>query len=99
MSETTAETGATATTWHGQEGDPIVVLAHDWNGRLPWIVVDRFNDAMDAQRYLLQLFDRVIVERLRFGNGRRLGQVIGRFGALRLGHDVKMSVGTRDANG
>ncbi|MCH1881815.1 dienelactone hydrolase family protein [Agrococcus sp. ARC_14] len=27
----------TATRWHGTEGDPVVVLAHDWNGRLPWI--------------------------------------------------------------
>jgi carboxymethylenebutenolidase len=27
----------TATHWYGTEGDPVVVLAHDWNGRLPWI--------------------------------------------------------------
>ncbi|WP_405218941.1 dienelactone hydrolase family protein [Agrococcus sp. Ld7] len=35
-----SETGASAqapTSWHGTAGDPIVVLAHDWNGRLPWI--------------------------------------------------------------
>lgn len=30
-------TDDTATHWHGTEGDPVVVLAHDWNGRLPWI--------------------------------------------------------------
>lgn len=30
-------TDDTATRWHGAEGDPVVVLAHDWNGRLPWI--------------------------------------------------------------
>ncbi|SFS09335.1 carboxymethylenebutenolidase [Agrococcus baldri] len=26
----------TATRWHGTEGDPVVVVLHDWNGRLPW---------------------------------------------------------------
>lgn len=36
MSETT-DTTAQATHWHGTEGDPVAVLAHDWNGRLPWI--------------------------------------------------------------
>lgn len=35
--DTDASTDATPTAWHGQDGDPIVVLAHDWNGRLPWI--------------------------------------------------------------
>lgn len=30
-------TDDTATRWYGTEGDPVVVLAHDWNGRLPWI--------------------------------------------------------------
>jgi len=30
-------TDDTATHWHGTEGDPVVVLAHGWNGRLPWI--------------------------------------------------------------
>jgi carboxymethylenebutenolidase len=30
-------TDDTATRWYGAEGDPVVVLAHDWNGRLPWI--------------------------------------------------------------
>lgn len=30
-------TDDTATRWHGAEGDPAVVLCHDWNGRLPWI--------------------------------------------------------------
>lgn len=36
MRESNDESG-TATTWHGEEGEPLVVLAHDWNGRLPWI--------------------------------------------------------------
>lgn len=26
-----------ATTWHGAAGAPVVVLLHDWHGRLPWI--------------------------------------------------------------
>ncbi|MCR8671839.1 dienelactone hydrolase family protein [Agrococcus sp. HG114] len=30
-------TDDTATRWYGAAGDPVVVLLHDWNGRLPWI--------------------------------------------------------------
>lgn len=30
------QTDDTATHWHGTEGDPVVVVLHDWNGRLPW---------------------------------------------------------------
>lgn len=36
------------------------------DGRPPWIVVNRLSDVLDAQRYILQLFDSVLVERLRF---------------------------------
>lgn len=35
--EHTTDEHAPTTAWHGREGDPVVVLAHDWNGRLPWI--------------------------------------------------------------
>lgn len=37
MSETTGASAQAPTSWHGTAGDPVVVLAHDWNGRLPWI--------------------------------------------------------------
>ena len=45
-------TDDTATHWHGTEGDPVVVLAHDWNGRLPWIdeLAERY---LAAERYSL----------------------------------------------
>jgi exodeoxyribonuclease V alpha subunit len=36
------------------------------DGRPPWIVVNRLSDVLDAQRYLLELFESVLVERLRF---------------------------------
>ena len=36
------------------------------DGRPPWIVVNRLSDVLDAQRYVLELFDSVLVERLRF---------------------------------
>ena len=36
------------------------------DGRPPWIVVNRLNDIQEAQRYVLELFDSVLVERLRF---------------------------------
>lgn len=36
------------------------------DGRSPWIVVNRLSDVMEAQRHVLELFDSVLVERLRF---------------------------------
>ena len=35
-------------------------------GRPPWVVVNRFTEALDAQHYVLQLFESVLAERLRF---------------------------------
>jgi len=36
------------------------------DGRPPWIIVNRLSDVLDAQRYVLELFESVLVERLRF---------------------------------
>lgn len=36
------------------------------DGRPPWIVVNRHSEVLDAQRYILDLFDSVLVEKLRF---------------------------------
>ena len=36
------------------------------DGRLPWVVVNRLTDAAAAQRYLLELFEGVLVEKLGF---------------------------------
>jgi exodeoxyribonuclease V alpha subunit len=36
------------------------------DGRPPWIVVHRLSDVLEAQRYVLELFESVLVERLRF---------------------------------
>ncbi len=36
------------------------------DGRPPWIVVNRLSDVLDTQRYVLDLFDSVLVERFRF---------------------------------
>ncbi len=36
------------------------------DGRRPWYVVDQFGDALAAQRFLLDLFEGVLVEKLRF---------------------------------
>lgn len=36
------------------------------DGRPPWIVVNRLNDVLDAQKHVLELFESVLVERLRF---------------------------------
>jgi exodeoxyribonuclease V alpha subunit len=36
------------------------------DGRPPWIVVNRLTDVLDAQRYVLELFESVLAERLRF---------------------------------
>lgn len=36
------------------------------DGRPPWIVINRLSDVLDAQRHVLELFDSVLVERLRF---------------------------------
>jgi exodeoxyribonuclease V alpha subunit len=38
----------------------------DDHGRSPWLVVNRLSDVMDAQRYVLELFDSVLVEKLGF---------------------------------
>jgi exodeoxyribonuclease V alpha subunit len=38
----------------------------DEDGRLPWFVLNRFEDVLDAQRYLLALFEGTIRERLGF---------------------------------
>jgi len=35
------------------------------DGRPPWIVANRLTDILDAQRYVLELYDSVLVERLR----------------------------------
>lgn len=36
------------------------------NGRSPWVVANRFTEILDAQKYVLELFDRVLVEQLGF---------------------------------
>lgn len=36
------------------------------DGRRPWYVVDQFGDALAAQRFLLDLYDGVLAEKLRF---------------------------------
>lgn len=36
------------------------------NGRSPWVVANRFTEALAAQQYVLELFDQVLVERLGF---------------------------------
>jgi exodeoxyribonuclease V alpha subunit len=36
------------------------------DGRRPWYVVDQFSDAFAVQRFILDLFESVLVERLRF---------------------------------
>jgi len=36
------------------------------NGRSPWVVANRFTEVLAAQRYVLELFDQVLVERLGF---------------------------------
>jgi exodeoxyribonuclease V alpha subunit len=36
------------------------------DGRPPWIVESRLSDVLDAQRYVLELFESVLVKRLRF---------------------------------
>lgn len=48
-------TDDTATRWHGAEGDPVVVLAHDWNGRLPWI--DDFGARLADEGFRVAVLD------------------------------------------
>src|SRR5439155_17248386 len=36
------------------------------SGRRPWYLVDQFTDALAVQRFVLDLFENVLVERLRF---------------------------------
>lgn len=55
MDETIDETGTAATAWHGRDGDPVVVLVHDWNGRLPWI--DGFARRLAAEGYRVAVPD------------------------------------------
>jgi len=56
MSETGRESTSTAaTTWRGRDGDPVVVLAHDWNGRLPWI--EGFAARLAAEGYRVAVPD------------------------------------------
>lgn len=38
----------------------------DANGRSPWLVVNRLSDVLEAQRHVLELFESVLIERLRF---------------------------------
>jgi exodeoxyribonuclease V alpha subunit len=38
----------------------------DLDGRLPWVVANRFTEVLAAQRYILELFDHVLVDRLGF---------------------------------
>jgi len=54
MRESSDESG-TPTTWHGEEGEPLVVLAHDWNGRLPWI--DELAARLAAEGYRVAVPD------------------------------------------
>lgn len=54
MSETT-EASTRATSWHGTAGDPVVVLAHDWNGVLPWI--DAFAAKLAAEGFRVAVPD------------------------------------------
>lgn len=55
--ENALATAATAspTTWYGTEGDPVVVLLHDWHGRLPWI--DDFGARLAEQGYRVAVPD------------------------------------------
>lgn len=48
-------TDDTATHWHGTEGDPIVVVLHDWNGRLPW--ADAFGERLAAEGFRVAVPD------------------------------------------
>ena len=36
------------------------------NGSCPWVIASGFTDALAAQAYILELFDRVLIEKLRF---------------------------------
>lgn len=48
-------TDDTATRWHGTEGEPVVVLAHDWNGRLPWL--DELAERLAGEGYRVAVPD------------------------------------------
>jgi carboxymethylenebutenolidase len=49
------QTDDTATHWHGTEGDPVVVVLHDWNGRLPW--ADDFGARLAAEGFRVAVPD------------------------------------------
>jgi exodeoxyribonuclease V alpha subunit len=48
------------------EGDVRRTAGEGPDSRPPWIVVNRLSDVMEAQRYVLELFGSILVERLRF---------------------------------
>jgi len=47
-------------------GEVRKTAAPEPSGRSPWVVANRFTEVAAAQRYLLELFDQVLVERLGF---------------------------------
>lgn len=48
-------TDDTATRWYGTEGDPVVVVLHDWNGRLPW--AEGFGERLAAEGFRVAVPD------------------------------------------
>ena len=55
MTESSAPSQAQPTIWHGTEGDPVVVVLHDWNGRLPW--ADDFAERLAGEGFRVALPD------------------------------------------
>jgi len=47
-------------------GEVRKTAASGWDGRRPWYVVDQFGDALAAQRFLFDLYEGVLAEKLRF---------------------------------
>jgi exodeoxyribonuclease V alpha subunit len=47
-------------------GEVRKTAAPEADGRWPWVVANRFTEVLAAQRYVLHLFDEVLVERLGF---------------------------------
>ena len=55
MTESSAPSQAQPTIWHGTEGDPVVVVLHDWNGRLPW--ADDFAERLAGEGFRVAVPD------------------------------------------